>query len=152
MIMLRRESNILSFSFTLLFSKSTHRFSAKEGATRTDQARPRTNIQVLIKETKKRNIRIKLTTPRTSIQVSVKKTSWLLSLISSFILCQTLDGKFGDGESEAHGKYSAKEGLRPSQARPQTHMQVLQVCKYAIMQVLHVVFLCNATAIFHIEP
>ena len=39
-------------------------------------------------------------------------------------LCQTLDGKFGEGESEAHGKFSAKEGVRPNQARPQTNMQV----------------------------
>ena len=31
---------------------------------------------------------------------------------------QTLDGKFGDGKSEAQGKYSANEGVRPSQARP----------------------------------
>ena len=40
------------------------------------------------------------------------------------ILFQTLDGKFGDGKSEAQGKYSAKEGVRPSQARPQTNIQV----------------------------
>ena len=37
---------------------------------------------------------------------------------------QTLDGRFGDGKSEAHGKYSAKEGVRPHQARPQTNIQV----------------------------
>ena len=37
---------------------------------------------------------------------------------------QALDGKFGDGKSEAHGKYSAKEGVRPNQARPQTNIQV----------------------------
>ena len=51
----------------------------------------------------------------------------MLNIISCFILCQTLDGKFGDGESEAHGKYSAKEGVRPNQARPQTNMQVCDI-------------------------
>ena len=43
---------------------------------------------------------------------------------------QTLDGRFGDGKSEAHGKYSAKEGVRPNQARPQTNIQVLPHGRY----------------------
>ena len=90
--------------FFLLWSTSVtlprHRFSAKEGAKRVDQARPRTNIQVA-----------HCTGP---------------PIVISNQLAQTLDGKFGDGKSEAHGKYSAKEGVRPNgPARPQTHMQVI---------------------------
>ena len=47
-----------------------------------------------------------------------------LFLQTFLCLLQALDGKFGDGKSEAHGKYSAKEGVRPNQARPQTNIQV----------------------------
>ena len=38
---------------------------------------------------------------------------------------KALDGKFGDGQTESHGEYSAKEGAgRAAQARPGTNMQV----------------------------
>ena len=47
----------------------------------------------------------------------------MLKFISSLTLCQTLDGKLGGGENEAHGKYSAKEGIRSNQVRPRTHVQ-----------------------------
>ena len=47
----------------------------------------------------------------------------MLKFISSLTLCQTLDGKLGGGENEAHGKYSAKEGIRSNQVRPHTHVQ-----------------------------
>ena len=54
-------------------------------------------------------------------------------IVISNYLGQTLDGKFGDGKSEAHGKYSAKEGVRPNgPARPQTHMQVICFILYHI--------------------
>ena len=45
------------------------------------------------------------------------------SFISSLTLCQTLDGKLGGGENEAHGKCSAKEGIRSNQVRPHMHVQ-----------------------------
>ena len=89
-----------SFFCDQLQSHCHDRFSAKEGAKRVDQARPRTNIQV-------------------------DHCAGPPIMISNY-LAQTLDGKFGDGKSEAHGKYSAKEGVRPNgPARPQTHMQVI---------------------------
>ena len=37
---------------------------------------------------------------------------------------QGLDGRFGDGQTESQGKYSAKEGSKADSLRPQTHMQV----------------------------
>ena len=50
---------------------------------------------------------------------------FIRALLPDFLTpLQALDGKFGDGKSEAHGKYSAKEGVRPNQARPQTNIQV----------------------------
>ena len=48
----------------------------------------------------------------------------VLKMDDSYKCYQTLDGRFGDGKSEAHGKYSAKEGVRPNQARPQTNIKV----------------------------
>ena len=93
-----------------------HRFSAKEGATRPDQARPRTNIQVFSSFTSSYCWVESDTQLRACCEGS--------SFVSFSTLCQTLDGKFGEGESEAHGKFSAKEGVRPNQARPQTNMQV----------------------------
>ena len=55
---------------------------------------------------------------------------FIKALLPDFLTpLQALDGKFGDGKSEAHGKYSAKEGVRPDQARPQTNMQVTCVKK-----------------------
>ena len=43
---------------------------------------------------------------------------------SPFFLPQGLEGRFGDGQTESQGKYSAKEGSRADALRPQTHMQV----------------------------
>ena len=98
-LLLWRSFNFFFFCDQLQ-SHCHNRFSAKEGAKRVDQARPRTNIQVA-----------HCTGP---------------PIVISNQLAQTLDGKFGDGKSEAHGKYSAKEGVRPNgPARPQTHMQVI---------------------------
>ena len=85
--------------FERLHKIDCHRFSAKEGAQRREQARPRTNIQVHL--------------------YPFGPDKFLTLKIN-----QGLDGKFGEGKSEAHGKYSAKEGVRPSQARPQTNIQV----------------------------
>ena len=81
------------------------RFSAKEGASRSDQARPKTNMQVFL-----------LTIILSGIEAE--------KMDDCYKCYQTLDGRFGDGKSEAHGKYSAKEGVRPNQARPQTNIKV----------------------------
>ena len=97
-IILGKVSKVVARQEKLVWS--WNRFSAKEGASRSDQARPRTNMQV--------------PTDTSCFEEKVFKDSH-----------QTLDGRFGDGKSEAHGKFSAKEGVRPNQARPQTNIQVL---------------------------
>ena len=88
-----------------IVTKAESRFSAKEGASRSDQARPKTNMQVSL-----------LTIILSGFEAEKKD--------DCYKCYQTLDGRFGDGKSEAHGKYSAKEGVRPNQARPQTNIKV----------------------------
>ena len=87
-----------------IVTKAESRFSAKEGASRSDQARPKTNMQVFL-----------LTISLSGVEAEKD---------DCYKCYQTLDGRFGDGKSEAHGKYSAKEGVRPNQARPQTNIKV----------------------------
>ena len=114
-------------------SEAHGKYSAKEGV-RPNQARPQTNIQV------------RFLAFETGVALKLASLSTVNCYSPKLNICfQTLDGKFGDGKSEAHGKYSAKEGVRPNQARPQTNIQVFPHNNCFFLQFLNLLLLVQPT-------